>query len=192
MTRADTLNSQVSHCRQYTGIEDLFVTEYRFRDQAPLRVVLQPAVNKLGKGKPRCAYILACFNLGNEPGQFQFSFFNGSLLSPGGGLDGLSFLNLPPSLLQAGLPTITGLGTQLSQAQKRELSKVGEFYICLDGDAAGRTAARELAGEFFPAAKVIGLPDGKDLNDLLQEMGTEKFKEFLSRFAAAKAKSHLA
>ncbi len=94
------------------------------------------------------------------------------------------------SLLQANLPAVAGLGTQLSQEQKAELARVLNFYICFDGDEAGRKAAAALAKEFYPAARVINLPDGKDVNDMLRELGVDALRAYL-QMAAAGAKDYL-
>ena len=94
------------------------------------------------------------------------------------------------SLLQAGLPALCSLGTRLSEKQREQLAKVPSFYICFDGDEPGRKAALELAKDFYPAAKIINLPDGKDLNDLLRELGQEQFKEYILQ-AVQKAKHYL-
>jgi len=94
------------------------------------------------------------------------------------------------SLVQAGLPALCSLGTRLSEKQLEQLAKVSSFCICFDSDEPGRKAALELAREFFPAAKVINLPDGKDVNDLLRELGRERFKEYMLQ-AAKEAKNYL-
>ena len=94
------------------------------------------------------------------------------------------------SLVQAGLPAMTALGVALSKAQRQELSKVDEFYIAFDGDDPGRRAAIELAREFFPAGRVIDLPEGRDVNDLLQELGPEKLKSFMLQ-TSMEAKNYL-
>ncbi len=83
------------------------------------------------------------------------------------------------SLLQTGLPAMASLGTQLSTEQRKQLGQVPAFIIAFDGDEPGKKAAGQLAKEFFPAARVIDLPDGKDVNDLLRKLGQEKFREFM-------------
>ena len=82
------------------------------------------------------------------------------------------------SLIQAGIPAITGLGIHLSKEQKSQLKKVGDFYICFDNEPEAQKTARKLAEEFFPSAKIIDLSEGKDVNDLLQELEREKFKKY--------------
>lgn len=95
------------------------------------------------------------------------------------------------SLLQASIPTMTGLGTQLSHEQLAQLRKVGPFVIAFDGDEAGHTAGMKLAREFYPDARLIQLPRGKDVNDLLQDLGPARFKDFFHE-AIAGAKDWLA
>ena len=94
------------------------------------------------------------------------------------------------SLVQAGLPALCSLGTRLSEKQREQLAKVPGFYVCFDSDEPGRKAALELAKEFYPAAKIINLLDGKDLNDLLRELGQEQFKEYILQ-AVKEAKNYL-
>ena len=66
---------------------------------------------------------------------------------------------------------MTALGVALSKAQRQELSKVDEFYIAFDGDDPGRRAAIELAREFFPAGRVIDLPEGRTLTTYFRSWG---------------------
>ncbi len=93
------------------------------------------------------------------------------------------------SLLQADLPAMTALGIAVSKEQKKELAELPLFYICFDndvkenGDNPGQKAALGLAKEFFPAAKIINLPNGKDINDLLQELRQDEFKEYMLQAA---------
>lgn len=94
------------------------------------------------------------------------------------------------SLLQAGLPVMTALGVAVSKAQREDLARIDTFYIAFDGDEAGRRGALELAREFYPAARVINLPAGKDVNDLFQELGPEGFKAFMLE-AGKDAKNYL-
>lgn len=94
------------------------------------------------------------------------------------------------SLLQVGLPAMLSFGTQLSEAQKEQLRRVKNFTIAFDADEAGRSAAHSLAMEFFPAARIIDLPEGRDVNDLLRELGPDKFKDFMVQ-AAGQAKDAL-
>lgn len=94
------------------------------------------------------------------------------------------------SLLQTGISSITGLGTHLSKEQKRQLRRVGDFFICFDNEPEAQKTARKLAKEFFPFAKVIEIPEGKDVNKLLQKLGQEEFKEFILD-RASKAQSYL-
>ena len=94
------------------------------------------------------------------------------------------------SLLQVGLPAMLSFGTQLSEAQKEQLRLVKNFTIAFDADEAGLSAAHSLAMEFFPAARIIDLPEGRDVNDLLRELGPDKFKDFMVQ-AAGQAKDAL-
>ncbi|HAI20685.1 MAG TPA: hypothetical protein DCM14_02080, partial [Clostridiales bacterium UBA8153] len=94
------------------------------------------------------------------------------------------------SLLQAELPAATCLGTQASATQRLELDKFKDLVVLFDGDDAGRAGAWKLAAEFLPAARVAGLPDGQDLNDLLRERGADAFKTFCLE-AAREAKNFL-
>lgn len=95
------------------------------------------------------------------------------------------------SLLQVGLPALASLGTQLSKEQREQLAhQVPGFIIAFDGDEAGQEAAWRLAKEFFPAARVIDLPEDRDVNDLLRELGPDKFKDFMVQ-AAGQAKDAL-
>ncbi len=73
------------------------------------------------------------------------------------------------SLLQAGFPALCAFGTRLSELQKQSLARAKRIFIAYDADPAGREAALEICRDFYPAARMLALPEGKDVNDLLVE-----------------------
>ena len=83
------------------------------------------------------------------------------------------------SLIQYGFSSICSLGTNLRHQQKNELLKFKKFYICFDGDNSGRKATLALKEE-FPNSVLIQLPEGRDVNDLLLELGENGFKDYFN------------
>ena len=73
------------------------------------------------------------------------------------------------SLLQAGFPAVCSFGTMLNDSQKQQLARAKRVFVAFDGDGPGRNAALQICKEFFPAARMLELPDEKDINDLLIE-----------------------
>jgi len=72
-------------------------------------------------------------------------------------------------LWQAGFPNAVALlGTSLSSAQRQWLEKAPVILLMLDGDAAGRKAAVQIAASFAGKTQVVihHLPDGFDPDDL--------------------------
>ena len=83
-------------------------------------------------------------------------------------------------LIQFGFPALCSVGTQLNENQKKQLSRALRVLVVFDGDKPGRDAGLELCREFFPKARMLELPDGKDVNDLLIDNPdgfTDKVKE---------------
>ncbi len=81
-------------------------------------------------------------------------------------------------------------GTDISDAQKRELAKVlpegGRLYILPDDDESGEEAARTWGREFFPRAAICPLAygeGGKDIADAFAHDGAEKTAEHLGEAA---------
>lgn len=75
-------------------------------------------------------------------------------------------------LWQAGFPNAVALlGTSLSSAQREWLEKAPAILLMLDGDAAGRKAAEQIAASFAGKTQVVihHLPDGFDPDDLSDE-----------------------
>ncbi len=79
-------------------------------------------------------------------------------------------------------------GTDISDAQKRELAKVlpegGRIYILPDDDESGEEAARTWVRKFFPRAAICPLAygeGGKDIADAFARDGVEKTAEHLDR-----------
>lgn len=70
---------------------------------------------------------------------------------------------------QAGLPAVVGLmGSSLSEAQESLLLKFSQVILFLDGDEAGREAARTIVARLIyqTFVRVIDLPDGKQPDQL--------------------------
>lgn len=74
-------------------------------------------------------------------------------------------------LAQLGLSAVALLGTSLSPTQTALLSARRRVTLMLDGDLAGRRAAREVARRLEPVAdvKIAALPDGCDPDDLCDD-----------------------
>jgi DNA primase len=82
---------------------------------------------------------------------------------------------------QAGLPAVVGLmGSSLSDAQENFLQKFGHVILFLDGDEAGREAARSIASRLINQTfvRVINLPDGKQPDQL----SSDEIKVILGSF----------
>jgi hypothetical protein len=81
----------------------------------------------------------------------------------------------------SGLPAACSLGTNLTKTQIDVLKQYKIVYICFDGDAAGRKAAKDLQKKLM-GSRIINLPDGKDPNDMLIEFGPEGLRKFVEDF----------
>jgi DNA primase catalytic core len=72
------------------------------------------------------------------------------------------------------------LADHLAYLKRQSFAKI---FIALNGDEAGNRAAaklkQNLADEKLPA-EILTLPDGKDINDMLQELGAGKLHEWFS------------
>jgi DNA primase len=71
-------------------------------------------------------------------------------------------------LAQLAIPAVALLGTSLSANQRAILLGLPKVVLLLDGDQAGRRAARYLRDR-LPNAKTVGLTDGLDPDDLSDE-----------------------
>lgn len=71
-------------------------------------------------------------------------------------------------LAQIGVPAVALLGTSMSERQAELLSRREQVTLLLDGDTAGRRAARELAKrlELAVDVRIVELPRGRDPDDL--------------------------
>ena len=73
---------------------------------------------------------------------------------------------------QSGLLNVVALmGSSLSEAQQKFLSDFARVVLFLDGDEAGRTAARDIASMLVHQTfvKIVNLPDGKQPDQLSSE-----------------------
>ena len=71
-------------------------------------------------------------------------------------------------LHQLAIPAVALLGTSLSPQQRRLLARVPHIVLLLDGDPAGRSAARRINNTLCRTndVRVVSLPDGSDPDDL--------------------------
>ncbi len=88
------------------------------------------------------------------------------------------------SLVQAGVRNVVAsMGTALTKDQARILKRYAEkIYISYDGDFAGQKAAirgLEILKEEGLDVKVVALPDGKDPDDVIKEVGKEGYDKLL-------------
>ena len=94
------------------------------------------------------------------------------------------------------------LGTALTPEQVKRLSGFSsQVTLLFDGDAAGRKAAQRACELLLPkglACKVVVLPQGNDIDDLLRKQGPEEFEKLLEaapdglRFCLDTVKRHMA
>lgn len=77
-----------------------------------------------------------------------------------------------------GLPAMSGMSASLSKAQIEELKPFESITIAFDGDEAGRQAAKKLAMELYPKARILSLTNGEDPNSVLQDLGVEGFRDY--------------
>lgn len=83
------------------------------------------------------------------------------------------------SAMSAGIKAIGLPGANVfHRAWVHLLDHVDDLVIAFDGDAAGKDAAARLKG-ILPHARIEPLPDGMDLNDILQAEGPEFLREGL-------------
>lgn len=88
------------------------------------------------------------------------------------------------SLVQAGIKNVVAsMGTALTKDQARILKRYAEkIYISYDGDFAGQKAAirgLEILKEEGLDVKVVALPDGKDPDDVIKEVGADGYRELI-------------
>lgn len=71
-------------------------------------------------------------------------------------------------LHQLAIPAVALLGSSLSDAQRHLLAVHPRVVLLLDGDPAGRSAARRIHNTLSPTndVRVVSLPDGSDPDDL--------------------------
>ncbi len=89
------------------------------------------------------------------------------------------------SLVQAGFKNVVAsMGTAFTKDQARILKRYTEkVYISYDGDFAGQKASirgLEILKEEGLEVKVVALPDGKDPDDVVKEMGAEGYSKLLA------------
>ncbi|MCL1986303.1 MAG: DNA primase [Betaproteobacteria bacterium] len=94
------------------------------------------------------------------------------------------------------------LGTALTSEQVKRLSGfTSQVTLLFDGDTAGRKAAQRACGLLLPrgiACKVVLLPHGQDVDELLHGQGGEAFEKLLAaapdglRFCLETVKRHMA
>jgi len=90
--------------------------------------------------------------------------------------------SIPDSIafLKAGYPSVSLLGSEISQENKKYFEKArAKLYFALDPDEAGKSASYKLAKEF--KASVIELGFKKDPDEILVQIGLEKFKQLVSK-----------
>lgn len=88
------------------------------------------------------------------------------------------------SLVQAGFSNVVAsMGTSLTKDHARILKHyAGKILICYDGDFAGQKATvrgLEILQEEGLEVKVVSLPDGKDPDEVVTEMGVDGYRNFL-------------
>ncbi len=71
-------------------------------------------------------------------------------------------------LAQLGIPAVALLGTHLSATQQALLRDLPKVLVLMDGDQAGRKAARTIR-QRLPSTTVIDLPEGLDPDDLTDQ-----------------------
>ena len=78
---------------------------------------------------------------------------------------------------------VGALGTSLTPEQVKRLSGfTSRITLLFDGDAAGRKAAQRTCELLLPrglACRVVLLPQGQDIDDLLRKQGPEEFEKLL-------------
>lgn len=92
------------------------------------------------------------------------------------------------ALAQAGFPDVVApLGTALTEQQIQMLWRMTEEpLLCFDGDTAGQNAAIRAAKRAMPiirpahSLKFALLPKGKDPDDIINQLGSEKFEKILN------------
>lgn len=90
------------------------------------------------------------------------------------------------ALHQAGVQNAVGvMGTSLTEEQARELERTARtLLLALDADRAGQEAmvrASRIAAGRRLELRVVGLPEGKDPADLIQEEGPDAVRERVAR-----------
>jgi len=88
--------------------------------------------------------------------------------------------SIPDSIafLKAGYPSVALLGSEISTENKQYFEKArAKLYFALDPDKAGKSASYKLAKEF--KGYVIDLGYTKDPDEILVQLGLEKFKQLV-------------
>ena len=81
-------------------------------------------------------------------------------------------------LAQLGIPAVALLGTHMSSAQQTLLHDLPRVLVLMDGDQAGRKAAR-IIRQRLPSTTVIDLPEDLDPDDLTDQ-DLAKLRAYLS------------
>jgi DNA primase len=82
---------------------------------------------------------------------------------------GLAVVECPWGVLrldQAGVPAVALLGTNVSPVQQELLARAPRLFLLLDGDPAGRQAARRIHAMRIAPTSIVDLPAGRDPDDL--------------------------
>ncbi len=84
------------------------------------------------------------------------------------------------AFLKAGYPSVALLGSEVSQENKQYFEKArAKLYFALDPDSAGKSASYKLTKEF--KGFLIDLGFNKDPDEILVQLGLEKFKQLVSK-----------
>ncbi|MCX5804053.1 MAG: CHC2 zinc finger domain-containing protein [Proteobacteria bacterium] len=83
--------------------------------------------------------------------------------------------------VQYGYPAVALQGAMIFKKEYLKLFQNAErVYVCLDGDQAGIDGMKRIGSLLEDKARLVFLPDGKDLDEYLKENGRDKFQELLS------------
>jgi len=99
--------------------------------------------------------------------------------------------SIPDSIafLKAGYPSVSLVGSEVSTENKQYFEKArAKLYFALDPDSAGKSASYKLTKEF--KGNVIDLGFNKDPDEILVQLGLEKFKQLVSK-SIENAKSYM-
>lgn len=165
----DCLEAGVLINNQDSGIRDFFYNRITLPNFKYGRVI-NIAARSFPEGEPK--YI----NLRGRPIEFynQDALRSKEIIITEGVFDCLQ-------AVQHGYKAVSLQGAGIFKEEYiRLFQNVEKVYVCLDGDQAGRDGMKRIGSLLQDKARLVSLPEGKDLDECLKENSIDEFQKLLS------------